>query len=59
VANCGQPLITLGKMDMPTKKFGKVPRPLFEIVGWEGAAGDVEVIPPASSEDEFRDQIPF
>ena len=45
---------------MPTKKFGKVPRPHFEIVGWDEIADDVNATPPAViSEDEFRDQIPF
>jgi hypothetical protein len=59
-ANCGQPIIKLGKVDMPTKKFGKVPRPQFEIVGWDELAGDVDETPPAvTSEDEFRDEIPF
>lgn len=32
-ANCGQPIIKLAKVDMPTKKYGKVPRPHFEIAG--------------------------
>jgi hypothetical protein len=59
-ANCGQPIIKLGKVDMPTKKFGKVPRPQFEIVGWDELAGDIDETPPAvTSEDEFRDEIPF
>ena len=40
-ASCGQPIIKLAKVDMPTKKFGKVPRPQFEIVGWDEPAGDV------------------
>jgi hypothetical protein len=58
---CGQPIIKLATADMPTKKFGKVPRPQFEVVGWDRqeATGDVEVIPPAASEDEFRDEIRF
>ena len=59
-ASCGQPIIKLAKVDMPTKKFGKVPRPQFEIVGWDEPAGDVNETPPAvTSEDEFRDEIPF
>lgn len=58
---CGQPIVKLAKADFVTKKFGKVPRPQFEIIGWDQqeAAGDLEVIPPASSEDEFRDEIPY
>jgi hypothetical protein len=59
-ANCGQPIIKLAKVDMPTKKFGKVPRPHFEIVGWDEPAGDVNETPPAvTSEREFEDEIPF
>src|SRR5215469_9824135 len=50
---CGQPIVRLGTAEMPTKKFGKVPRPLFEIVRWD--QGDAEVIPLAVSEDDFRD----
>jgi hypothetical protein len=60
VPHCGQPIIKLAKTVMPTKKFGPVPRPLFEVVGWdEEKAGDIEIVPPAVSEDEFRDEIPF
>jgi len=61
---CGQPIIRLATAEMPTKKFGKVPRPLFEIVRWDH--GDAEVIPPADSEapratlrGEMNDDIPF
>jgi hypothetical protein len=59
MTNCGQPIIKLSKMEMPTKKFGKVPRPLFEISGWDEVPGDFEVTPPATSEGEFEDEIPF
>jgi hypothetical protein len=59
-ANCGQPIIKLAKTEMPTKKFGKVPRPHFEIVGWNEAADGANEAPPAvASQDEFRDEIPF
>ena len=45
---------------MPTKKFGKVLRPHFEIVGWDELTGDTnEMPPPVTSEDEFEDEIPF
>jgi hypothetical protein len=55
---CGQPIIKLSKTDMPTKKFGKVPRPLFEVISWdEEKAGDVEVMPPAKA--DISDEIPF
>jgi hypothetical protein len=59
-AICGQPIVKLAKVDMPTKKFGKVPRPCFEIVGWDDKAGGAYETPPAvESEDEFADEIPF
>jgi hypothetical protein len=58
---CGQPIIKLATTVIPTTKYGKVPRPLFEAVGWDEqeATGDMEVIPPPTSEDDFRDEIPF
>ena len=36
----GQPLIRLQKTMMPTKKFGNVVRPSFEIVGWTNEGGE-------------------
>jgi hypothetical protein len=61
VEDCGQPIIKLGVTDMPTKKFGKVPRPLFWVIDWdEAASGIVEVMPPdTASKNEFGDEIPF
>ena len=55
----GQPIIKLAKADMPTKKFGKVPRPLFEVIGWDN--NPVESSPPAetSSSGDTNDSIPF
>src|SRR5262249_41214056 len=38
---CGQPVIRLAKADMPTRKFGKVPRPQFEIIGWDEDVPDI------------------
>jgi hypothetical protein len=56
---CGQPIIKLKTTDMPTKKFGKVPRPLFEVDHWDEAGG-VEVMPPTTSPpDDMNDAIPF
>jgi hypothetical protein len=61
--HCGQPIIKLDVVDMPTKKFGKVPRPHFEIVGWDEPSKDSDVPP---SDDEFgksgggfNDEVPF
>ncbi len=60
IANSGQPIVKLAKAEMPTKKFGKVPRPQFEIIGWDEPSKDIDVAPPATtSEDEFQDTIPF
>src|SRR5262249_1189376 len=57
---CGQPIIRLATAEMPTKKFGKVPRPLFEIVRWDDADG-IEVIEPSppTSRGDMNDEIPF
>jgi hypothetical protein len=56
---CGQPIIKLASVDMPTK-FGKKSRPLFEIVAWnepEDGGGMAPVV--ADSEEELNDAIPF
>jgi hypothetical protein len=59
-ARYGQPIIKLAKADFVSKKFGKVPRPLFEVVSWDGA--EVEFIAPSpaiSSDDiQYNDDIP-
>ena len=53
----GLPIVRLATTDMPTKAFGPVPRPDFEIVDWdEAAAGGVEVTAP---DGEPNDEIPF
>jgi len=45
---------------MPTKKFGRVPRPHFETVDWDDPARDfVETPPTIASEGELDDSIPF
>jgi hypothetical protein len=60
------PIIKLSATDMPSKKWGDVPRPEFEITNWDDAdhdlvirdiADDGEVIPPAA--DDMDDEIPF
>ena len=55
IKNCGEPKIKLGVADMPTKKYGKVKRPLFEIVGWDDRdpSKEAEVLPPGSG--DFND----
>lgn len=52
----GQPIVKLGCIDMPTKKFGKVPRPEFEIVGWDETGDDNA--PPPTLQQELNDAIP-
>ena len=48
---------------MPTRNFGKVLRPVFEIVGWdemasrEGPETPLEKV--ASASDDMDDEIPF
>jgi hypothetical protein len=60
----GQPVITLQMVMMPTKNFGDVPRPHFEIVGWDDEAVASEPPRVVVSEEslkkqEFDDEIPF
>jgi hypothetical protein len=58
--NVGQPIVRLRTKKMPTKNFGDVPRPLFEVVGWdEVTTGGIPEEPPAADENEFQDKIPF
>jgi hypothetical protein len=54
------PIVKLATVDMPTKAYGPVPRPEFEITGWDNemAAGNVEVISPSVA-DDLDDEIPF
>jgi hypothetical protein len=61
VTNCGQPIIKLATTEMPTKKFGKVPRPNFVIVGWDepSSDSDIEVMPPTTLKNKLDDSIPF
>ena len=58
--NSGQPIIRLRETAMPTRRYGKVPRPYFEIFGWDESSDDGNETPPAvTSEGEFADEIPF
>lgn len=55
-----QPVIRLNVGIMPSKLFGDVPRPLFEIVGWdENKEGIREVKAPDTLRQEMDDEIPF
>jgi hypothetical protein len=63
----GQPIIKLGTAEMPSKKYGKVPRPAFEIVGWDNAETNSHEISDAAipvekvvvKHDDMDDEIPF
>lgn len=55
-----QPVIKLSVGIMPSKLFGDVPRPLFEIIGWdENKEGIREVKGPDTLRQEMDDDIPF
>jgi hypothetical protein len=50
------PIVSLQTRDMPTKKYGDVPAPQFEVIGWEDApGGDANM----SVSAELDDKIPF
>jgi hypothetical protein len=50
------PIVKLAVKQMPTKKFGDVPRPYFEVEGWEDSpAGDAKL----SLAKDFDDAVPF
>lgn len=69
----GQPFVTLQTVLMPTKNFGDVPRPHFEIVSWDDpdelaeildgspvlAKPRIEVSEEVLKKQEFDDEIPF
>lgn len=55
-----QPLIKLAGAVMPTRMFGDVPRPNFEIIGWDSAKEGIREIKGADTlKDEMEDEIPF
>lgn len=55
-----QPVIKLSGTVMPSRMFGDVPRPLFEVIGWDSAREGIrEVKAPETLKDEMDDEIPF
>jgi hypothetical protein len=56
-----QPVVKLGVAVMPTKMFGDVQRPLFEIVGWDSARSAVREVKvdQATAKPDFDDAIPY
>ena len=63
VSRTGQsdsPVIKLSEAVMPTRAFGDVPRPHFEIIGWDSGKEAVRVVKgPDTLKDEMSDEIPF
>lgn len=62
IPGTGQPLIRLAKTMMPTKNFGDVPRPLFEVINFESEREPMHEVPQTSisrSQDDMNDEIPF
>ncbi|MGA2314144.1 MAG: hypothetical protein ABSF87_17585 [Xanthobacteraceae bacterium] len=64
----GQPIVALGETTFPSKKYGKVRRPLFTVVDWDDAAvsnaSPVNDVPPdeelpAADDGDFDDRVPF
>lgn len=58
-AGVGQPIIKLRKVNMPSKKWGNVPRPHFEIVGWDGAREGIREVKAETLKQDLDDDIPF
>ena len=54
----GQPMIKLAKAMMPTKFYGDVPRPDFEVIGWDDTAAD-KVVDVTTLKEDMDDSIPF
>lgn len=56
----GQPIVELQSTTMPTRNYGHVKRPIFEIVSWGSEHEPVEQISKAvSAKNEMDDDIPF
>ena len=60
VSNC-QPVIKLSTTEMPTRNFGKVARPQFEIMRWDEPMNfNVEARPiKPTLRNDMADEIPF
>ena len=55
-----QPLVKITVAVMPSQRFGNVPRPNFEVVGWDShREGIREVKAPDTLKQEMDDEIPF
>jgi hypothetical protein len=54
----GQPVVQLATATMPTKNFGPVPRPHFEIARWDDTA-EFPVLAEEVAKDDMDDEVPF
>ena len=55
-----QPYVKLGKSSFPSKKYGNVASPVFEIVSWDSVKeGKREIKGLETLTEEMDDQIPF
>jgi len=55
-----QPVIKLSGATMPTRMFGDVPRPSFEIIGWDSQKEGIRTVKaPDTLKEEMDDEIPF
>jgi hypothetical protein len=69
--NSGQPIVTLRVLMMPTKNYGDVPRPHFEIISWDDAENalgggtprepirQLDMSEAMLKKQEFDDDLPF
>jgi hypothetical protein len=60
----GLPIVALGVAEFQTKKYGKVLRPDFRVVGWANDHSDGETVPQpkygnGGSSVDLNDDIPF
>lgn len=62
----GQPIIKLEVTTFPTKNWGDVKRPIFEVIGWDdrvgqpGGTAEVKTVDVQKiKQDEMDDEIPF
>ena len=64
----GQPIVRLATAEMNTKNYGKVPRPAFQIVGWDDSTSATHKISEAAipvqpekaaANADINDEIPF
>lgn len=56
---CGQPIIMLAKVNMPTKNWGDVPRPSFEVLAWDDTVQVTKEVEVEKVKQDFDDEIPF